>query len=81
MQDLNPLFFVKLGGISQPILATIALMAESHNVESTEMGEQSASNCVDIEHMVREHPYYRHRKEVMSAGELHPLTKESTIKE
>jgi hypothetical protein len=81
MQDLSFSFIVKLGAIPPPILATIALMAESHNVESTEMGEQSASNCVDIEHMVREHPYYRHRKEVTSPGELDPLTKESSTKE
>jgi hypothetical protein len=44
-----------------PILAAIALMAELHNVEPEETGEHSAGNSVDIEHLVREHPYYRHR--------------------
>jgi hypothetical protein len=63
MQDLNPSFIVKLGGMPQPILAAIALMAELHNAEPKETGEQAAGNSVgvDIEHLVREHPYYRHR--------------------
>jgi hypothetical protein len=61
MQDLNPSFIVKLGAMPQPILAAIALMAEFHNAEPKETGEQSGGNSVDIEHMAREHPYYRHR--------------------
>ena len=36
-------------------------LTELHNVEPEETGEHSAGNSVDIEHMVREHPYYRHR--------------------
>jgi hypothetical protein len=51
MQDLNPSFIVKLGAIPQPILAAVALMAELDNSEPAEMGEQSADDCVDIEHM------------------------------
>jgi hypothetical protein len=51
MQDLNPSFIVKLGAIPQPILAAVALMAELHNAEPGEIGEQSADDCVDIEHM------------------------------
>jgi hypothetical protein len=62
MQNLNPSFIVNLGAMPPPILATIALMAELHNVEPEETGEHSAGNSVDIEHMVREHPYYRHRR-------------------
>ena len=54
MQDLNPLFIVKLGGIPQPILAAMALMAEAHRAEPSETGEQSAGDFVDIEHMVKE---------------------------
>ena len=61
MQDLNPSFIVKLGAMPQPILAAIALMTELHNAEPKETGEQAAGNSVDIEHLVREHPYYRHR--------------------
>ena len=61
MQNLNPSFIVKLGAIPQPILATMALMAELHNAEPTNPGEQLAGECVDIEHLVREHPYYRSR--------------------
>lgn len=64
VQDLNPSFIVKLGAMPQPILAAIALMAQLHKVEPQEKGEQSAGKCVDIEHMVREHPYYRHRTTV-----------------
>ena len=56
MQDLNPLFFVKLGAIPQPILATIALMAESHNVGPAEAGEDPAGDRVDIEHMAKVQP-------------------------
>ena len=56
MQDLNPLFFVKLGAIPQPILATIALMAESHNVDPAEAGEDPAGDRVDIEHMAKVQP-------------------------
>ena len=59
MQDLNPLFILKLGAIPQPILAAVVLMAELHNVEPAQTGEQSAGDCVDIEHMVKEDPYYR----------------------
>ena len=59
MQDLNPLFIVKLGAIPQPILAAVALMAELHHAEPEQTGEQSARDCVDIEHMVKEDPYYR----------------------
>jgi hypothetical protein len=51
MQDLNPSFIVKLGAMPQPILAAVALMAELHNIEPSETGEQSADDCVDIEHM------------------------------
>jgi hypothetical protein len=51
MQDLNPSFIVKLGAIPQPILAAVALMAELHNTGPEETGEQSADDCVDIEHM------------------------------
>jgi hypothetical protein len=51
MQDLNPSFNIKLGAIPQPILAAVALMAEMQKVEPGEMGEQSAGDCVDIEHM------------------------------
>jgi hypothetical protein len=54
MQNLNPSFIIKLGAIPQPILAAVALMAELHNVESAKTGEQSAGDCVDIEHMVKE---------------------------
>lgn len=64
MQDLNPSFIVKLGAMPPPILAAIALMAELYKVESKETGEESAGNCVDFEHMVREHPYYRDRSTV-----------------
>ena len=61
MQDLNPSFIIKLGAIPQPILATIALMAELHSPKPTSPDEQLAGDCVDIEHLVREHPYYRSR--------------------
>jgi hypothetical protein len=61
MQDLNPLFIVKLGAIPQPILAAVALMSELHNTELTKSGEQAAGDCVDIEHLIREHPYYASR--------------------
>ena len=61
MQDLNPLFIVKLGAIPQPILAAVALMSELHNTELTKSGEQ-AGDCVDIEHLIREHPYYAGRR-------------------
>jgi hypothetical protein len=61
MQDLNPLYFVKLGAIPQPILATIALMAESHNVDRDGAGEDSVGDCVDFEHMEREQPRRGHR--------------------
>ena len=54
MQDLNPLFIVKLGGIPQPILAAMALMVEAHHLEAVEKGEPSADDLVDIEHMVKE---------------------------
>jgi hypothetical protein len=57
MQDLNPSFIVKLGAIPQPILAAVALMAELHHAEHAETGEQSADDCVDIEHMVKEDLY------------------------
>ena len=57
MQELNPSFIVRLGAIPQPILAAIALMAEFHNSEPAETGEQAASDFVDIEHMVKEDPY------------------------
>ena len=57
MQDLNPSFIVKLGAIPQPILAAVALMAELHKVEPGETGEQSANDCVDIEHMGKEDLY------------------------
>jgi hypothetical protein len=60
MQDLNPLFIVKLGGIPQPILAAFALMAEAHHLEAVEKGEPSPGECVDIEHMVKEDPYRPH---------------------
>ena len=60
MQDLNPLFIVKLGGIPQPILAAMALMAEAHHLEAMENGEPSPGECVDIEHMVKEDPYRTH---------------------
>jgi hypothetical protein len=49
MQDLNPLFIVKLGAVPPPILATIALMAELNHVHHPERGEQPADDCVDIE--------------------------------
>jgi catechol 2,3-dioxygenase-like lactoylglutathione lyase family enzyme len=62
MQDLNLAFIVKLGAIPQPILATIALMAELHNAELTKPGEQVAGDCVDIEHIVKEHPHYTARR-------------------
>jgi hypothetical protein len=61
MQDLNLLFVVKLGAIPQPILAAVALMAELHNAELTKSGEPATGDCVDIEHMIREHPYYASR--------------------
>jgi len=54
MQDLNPLFIVKLGAIPQPILAAVALMAEFQNAESRGPGEQSADDLVGIEHTVKE---------------------------
>ncbi|MBV9873421.1 MAG: hypothetical protein JO025_01720 [Verrucomicrobia bacterium] len=57
MQDLNPLFIVKLGGIPQPILAAMALMAEAHHIEATESGESSSGDFVDFERMVKEDPY------------------------
>jgi hypothetical protein len=60
MQDLNPLFIVKLGGIPQPILAAMALMAEAHHLEAAEKGESLPGECVDIEHMVKEDPYRPH---------------------
>jgi hypothetical protein len=60
MQDLNPLFIVKLGGIPQPILAAMALMAEAQHLEAVENGEPSPGECVDIEHMVKEDPYRHH---------------------
>jgi hypothetical protein len=60
MQDLNPLFIVKLGGIPQPILAAMALMAEAHRLEAVQNGEPSPDECVDIEHMVKEDPYRPH---------------------
>ena len=56
MQDLNPLFIVKLGSIPQPILAALALMAEAHHRQAVESGEPSPGECVDIEHMVKEDP-------------------------
>jgi hypothetical protein len=60
MQDLNPLFIVKLGGIPQPILAAMALMAEAHHRQAVESGEPSPAECVDIEHMVKVDPYRPH---------------------
>jgi len=50
------LYFVKLGAIPQPILATIALMAESHNVDRDEAGEDPVGDYVDFEHMESEQP-------------------------
>jgi hypothetical protein len=61
MQDLNPSFIIKLGAMPQPILAAVALMAELHNTEVTKPGEQVVGDGVDIEHMIREHPYYASR--------------------
>ena len=60
MQDLNLLFIVKLGGIPQPILAAMALMAEARHLRAVESGEPSPGECVDIEHMVKEDPYRPH---------------------
>lgn len=60
MQDLSPLFIVKLGGIPQPILAAMALMAEALHLRAVEEGEPSPGECVDIEHMVKEDPYRPH---------------------
>jgi len=62
MQGLNPLFIVKLGAIPQPILAAVALMAESHHADLTKSGEPAAGDFVDIEHLPREHPYYAGRR-------------------
>jgi hypothetical protein len=61
MQDLNPLFIVKLGAIPQPIFAAVALMAELQNAELRKSGEPAAGDCVDIEHLIGEHPYYASR--------------------
>ena len=52
MRDLNPLLFVKLGAVPQPILATIALMAELEANAQKEAGAET--NCVDFENLVRE---------------------------
>ena len=52
MQDMNPLFFVKLGAVPQPILATIALMTEFKAIEQKEIDPET--NCVDIENPMRE---------------------------
>jgi hypothetical protein len=52
MQDLNPLFFVKLGAVPQPILATIALMAEFKASEQKEINPET--NGVDMENSMRE---------------------------
>ena len=61
MQDLNPLFIVKLGAMPQPILAAVALMSELHKAELMKSGEQAVGDCVDIEHLISEHPYYASR--------------------
>jgi hypothetical protein len=61
MQDLNPLFIVKLGAMPQPILAAVALMTELHKAELTKPDEPAAGECVDIEHLISEHPYYASR--------------------
>ena len=52
MQDMNPLFFVKLGAVPQPILATISLMAEFKASERKEIDPET--NGVDIENPMRE---------------------------
>jgi hypothetical protein len=52
MRDLDPLLFVKLGAVPQPILATIALMTELKSSDQKEA--EPETNCVDIENLVRE---------------------------
>jgi hypothetical protein len=61
MQDLNPSFIMKLGAIPQPILAAVALMAEVHDAELTNPGEQLVGDGVDIEHLIVQHPHYANR--------------------
>ena len=58
---LDPLSIVKLGAIPQPILAAVVLMSELHKAGHTKSGEQAASDCVDIEHLIGQHPYYASR--------------------
>jgi hypothetical protein len=53
MQKLS-LFILKLGAIPPPILATIALMEESHNGDDRTENAEETSDSVDIEHMVRD---------------------------
>jgi hypothetical protein len=60
MRDLNPLLFVKLGAVPQPILATIALMAELESRAQKEAEKEA--NCVDIENLVRETTKPRRRR-------------------
>ncbi|HEX6565330.1 MAG TPA: hypothetical protein VF020_13655 [Chthoniobacterales bacterium] len=60
MQDLNPLFIVKLGGIPQPILAAMALMAEAHHLDAVQNGEPSPGDSVDLERMVKQDSYRLH---------------------
>jgi hypothetical protein len=61
MQRSN-LSILKLGAIPPPILATIALMEESHKgVDRTENGEEPTSESVDIEQIVRDQKNCRRR--------------------
>ena len=52
MPDLNPLLFVRLGAVPPGILATIALMSERES--SDQRKDESETNSVDIENLVRE---------------------------
>jgi hypothetical protein len=53
--ERSNLFILTLGAIPPPILATIALMQESHTgVDHTENGEEPTSDSIDIEQIVRD---------------------------
>jgi hypothetical protein len=62
MQRSN-LFILRLGAIPPPILATIALMEESHTgVDRTENGEEPTTDSVDMEQIVRDQKDCRRRR-------------------
>jgi hypothetical protein len=49
MDAINPLFFMKLGAVPQPILATIALMHESEAREAPTFADMECLDHSDLD--------------------------------